>query len=181
MAINGKNNQGRLWLCFHSRFSPCGHPAIKDNPITGTSTMWIPGENNLQMIEWNLFPLLWTLDNDETDSRSLHCPLLRELIGISLFHKVLYWLFMYIFLVSLVKVLSKSFPGQEQQHSADDSSSWLLDKVEAIKWAYNIILIKWGEIYIVIRMTCIIHYYKVRYHTLKPNSDLSLQFFFGYV
>lgn len=123
MAINGKNNQGRLWLCFHSRFSPCGHPAIKDNPITGTSTMWIPGKNNLQMIEWNLFPLLWTLDNDETDSRSLHCPLLRELIGISLFHKVMYWLFMYIFLVSLVKVLSKSFPGQEQQHSADDSSS----------------------------------------------------------
>lgn len=123
MAINGKNNQGRLWLCFHSRFSPCGHPAIKDNPITGTSTMWIPGENNLQMIEWNLFPLLWTLDNDETDSRFLHCPLLRELIGISLFHKVMYWLFMYIFLVSLVKVLSKSFPGQEQQHSADDSSS----------------------------------------------------------
>ena len=123
MAINGKNNQGRLWLCFHSRFSPCGHPAIKDNPIAGTSTMWIPGENNLQMIEWNLFPLLWTLDNDETDSRSLHCPLLRELIGISLFHKVMYWLFMYIFLVSLVKVLSKSFPGQEQQHSADDSSS----------------------------------------------------------
>lgn len=123
MAINGKNNQGRLWLCFHSRFSPCGHPAIKDNPITGTSTMWIPGENNLQMIEWNLFPLLWTLDNDETDSRSLHCPLLRELIGISLFHKVMYWLFMYIFLVSLVKVLSKSFPGQEQQHSADDASS----------------------------------------------------------
>lgn len=123
MAINGKNNQGRLWLCFHSRFSPCGHPAIKDNPITGTSTMWIPGENNLQMIEWNLFLLLWTLDNDETDSRSLHCPLLRELIGISLFHKVMYWLFMYIFLVSLVKVLSKSFPGQEQQHSADDSSS----------------------------------------------------------
>lgn len=123
MAINGKNNQGRLWLCFHSRFSPCGHPVIKDNPITGTSTMWIPGENNLQMIEWNLFPLLWTLDNDETDSRSLHCPLLRELIGISLFHKVMYWLFMYIFLVSPVKVLSKSFPGQEQQHSADDSSS----------------------------------------------------------
>lgn len=123
MVINGKNNQGRLWLCFHSRFSPCGHPAIKDNPITGTSTMWIPGENNLQMIEWNLFPLLWTLDNDETDSRSLNCPLLRELIGISLFHKVMYWLFMYIFLVSLVKVLSKSFPGQEQQHSADDSSS----------------------------------------------------------
>lgn len=123
MAINGKNNQGRLWLCFHSRFSPCGHPAIKDNPITGTSTIWIPGENNLQMIEWNLFPLLWTLDNDETDSRSLHCPLLRELIGISLFHKVIYWLFMYIFLVSPVKVLSKSFPGQEQQHSADDSSS----------------------------------------------------------
>lgn len=123
MAINGKNNQGRLWLCFHSRFSPCGHPAIKDNPITGTSTIWIPGENNLQMMEWNLFPLLWTLDNDETDSRSLHCPLLRELIGISLFHKVMYWLFMYIFLVSLVKVLSKSFPGQEQQHSADDSSS----------------------------------------------------------
>ena len=123
MAINGKNNQGRLWLCFHSRFSPCGHPAIKDNPITGTSTMLIPGENNLQMIEWNLFPLLWTLDNDETDSSSLNCPLLRELIGISLFHKVMYWLFMYIFLVSLVKVLSKSFPGQEQQHSADDSSS----------------------------------------------------------
>lgn len=123
MAINGKNNQGRLWLCFHSRFSPCGHPAIKDNPITGTSIMWIPGENNLQMIEWNLFPLLWTLDNDETDSRSLHFPLLRELIGISLFDKVMYWLFMYIFLVSLVKVLSKSFPGQEQQHSADDSSS----------------------------------------------------------
>lgn len=123
MAINGKNNQGRLWLCFHSRFSPCGHPAIKDNPITGTSTMWIPGENNLQMIEWNLFPLLWTLDNDETDSSSLNCTLLRELIGISLFHKVMYWLFMYIFLVSLVKVLSKSFPGQEQQHSADDSSS----------------------------------------------------------
>lgn len=122
MAINGKNNQGRLWLCFHSRFSPCGHPAIKDNPITGTSTMGIPGENNLQMIEWNLFPLLWTLDNDETDSRSLHCPLLRELIGISLFHKVMYWLFMYIFLVSPVKLLSKSFPGQEQQHSADDSS-----------------------------------------------------------
>ena len=107
----------------HSRFSPCGHPAIKDNPITGTSTMWIPGENNLQMIEWNLFLLLWTLDNDETDSKSLHCYLLRELIGISLFHKVMYWLFMYIFLVSLVKVLSKSFPGQEQQHSADDSSS----------------------------------------------------------
>ena len=58
---------------------------------------------------------------------------------------------------------------------------WLLDKVEAIKWAYNIILIKWGGIYIVIRMTCIIHYYKVRYHTLQPNSDLSLQFFFSYV
>lgn len=54
---------------------------------------------------------------------------------------------------------------------------WLVDKVEAIKWA----LIKWGEVYIVIRMTCIIHYYIVRYHTLKPNSDLSLQFFFAYV
>lgn len=30
---------------------------------------------------------------------------------------------MYIFLVSLVKVLTKSFPGQEQQRSADDPSS----------------------------------------------------------
>ena len=58
---------------------------------------------------------------------------------------------------------------------------WFLDKVEAIKWVYNIILIRWGEVYIVIRMTCITHYYKVRYHTLKPNSDLSLQYFFGYV
>lgn len=26
---------------------------------------------------------------------------------------------------------------------------WLLDKSEAIKWVYNIILIKWGEVYIV--------------------------------
>ena len=45
------------------------------------------------MIDWNKFPVLWTLDNDETDSRSLQCPLLGELIGISLFHKVMYWLF----------------------------------------------------------------------------------------
>lgn len=72
------------------------------------------------MIDWNIFPLLWTLDNDETDSRSLQCPLL---IGISLFHKVMHWLFIYIFLVSLVKVLTKSSPGQEQQRSADDPSS----------------------------------------------------------
>ena len=50
-----------MWNCFldeYSRLSPCGH-----------------SENKLQMFDWNKLPLLRTLANEDTNSRSLQCPL----------------------------------------------------------------------------------------------------------
>ena len=35
----------------------------------------IPGKNVLEMFDWNKLPLLQILTNEDTNSRSLQCPL----------------------------------------------------------------------------------------------------------
>ena len=49
-----------------------GHP---DN----TDSSKIPGNNKLQTFDWNKLPQVPSLANEDTDPRSLQCPLFREL------------------------------------------------------------------------------------------------------
>ena len=47
---------------------------LADTPIIRTATKF-PGRNKLQTFDLNKFPLLRTLANEDTNFRSLQCPL----------------------------------------------------------------------------------------------------------
>ena len=55
----------------YSQLSPCGLPAITDTPANNTDSSLIPSKNILEMFDWNKLPLLRTLANEDTNSRSL--------------------------------------------------------------------------------------------------------------
>ena len=63
-----------LPIQIQSSLSPGGHPAINRHPDNMDSS-YIPGKNKLHTIDWNKFPLLQTLANEDVDSSSLLCPL----------------------------------------------------------------------------------------------------------
>ena len=53
------------------------HSPITETPVIRTATIKILGKNKqtLQMFDWNKLPLLGTLTNEDTNSRSLQCQL----------------------------------------------------------------------------------------------------------
>ena len=53
--------------CMYSQLSPCRHLTIMDTPIIS--------KNKLQTFDWNKLPVLQTLANEDTNLRSLQCPL----------------------------------------------------------------------------------------------------------
>ena len=58
----------------YSQLSPCGHLAITDTPIKRTAAK-SPAETNYRRLTEKQLPLLRTLANEDTNSRSLQCPL----------------------------------------------------------------------------------------------------------
>ena len=58
-------------------FLSCRHPAIMHTPI-----IWIAAKSQAKMnyrhFAWNKLSLLWTRGNDDTNLRSLQCPLEKE-------------------------------------------------------------------------------------------------------
>ena len=58
----------------YRQLSTCGHVAKKDTPIIGTAAK-SQAKNKLLKFDWNKLPLLWTLANKDTNSRSLQSPL----------------------------------------------------------------------------------------------------------
>ena len=63
-------------------FLPCRHPAITHTPITWIAAKF-QAKMNYRHFDWNKLSLLWTLGNEDTNLRSLQCPLEGELTLIS--------------------------------------------------------------------------------------------------
>ena len=59
----------------NSQLSPYGHPTITDTPIIRTEAKSQTKIDNRCFTEINKLPLLRTLANEDTNSRSLQCPL----------------------------------------------------------------------------------------------------------
>ena len=62
----------------YSQLLPCGHPAITDTLIIQTAAK-SRAKTNYRRLTWNKLPLLQTLVNEDTNWRSLQCPLWREM------------------------------------------------------------------------------------------------------
>ena len=65
-------------LNLYSQLSPCGHPTITDTPIKRTAAK-SPAKTCYRRLTEINSRILWTLANEDTNSRTLQCPLRREL------------------------------------------------------------------------------------------------------